>query len=52
MATTAADVSIDTIADWGESGMHEWWRLMEERGTRRDRPMKPQVIAWELGNSR
>lgn len=27
----------------------EWWKLMEERGTRPDRPMKPQVVAWELG---
>ena len=27
----------------------EWWKLMEERGTRPDKPMKPQVIAWELG---
>lgn len=26
-----------------------WWQLMEQQGTRRDRPMKPQVIAWELG---
>lgn len=26
-----------------------WWRLMEEQGTRADRPMKPQVVAWELG---
>ncbi|HEX2037355.1 MAG TPA: thiamine pyrophosphate-dependent enzyme [Chloroflexota bacterium] len=26
-----------------------WRRLMEERGTRRDMPMKPQVVAWELG---
>src|SRR5205085_5330351 len=25
------------------------WRLMEERGTRPDKPMKPQVVAWELG---
>jgi pyruvate dehydrogenase (quinone)/pyruvate oxidase len=30
-------------------GMGEWWKLMEERGTRLDRPMKPQVVAWELG---
>lgn len=29
--------------------MQEWWRLMEEQGTRDDVPMKPQVIAWELG---
>lgn len=27
----------------------EWWQLMEERGTRTDHPMKPQVVAWELG---
>jgi pyruvate dehydrogenase (quinone)/pyruvate oxidase len=30
-------------------GMDEWWKLMELRGTRRDKPMKPQVLAWELG---
>jgi pyruvate dehydrogenase (quinone) len=29
--------------------MEDWWDLMEERGTRRDKPMKPQVVAWELG---
>jgi pyruvate dehydrogenase (quinone)/pyruvate oxidase len=29
--------------------MAEWWKLMEERGTRPDKPMKPQVVAWELG---
>jgi pyruvate dehydrogenase (quinone)/pyruvate oxidase len=28
--------------------MHSWWELMEERGTRQDIPMKPQVVAWEL----
>ena len=27
----------------------KWWKLMEERGTRQDKPMKPQVVAWELG---
>ena len=31
------------------AGMKNWWELMEERGTRNDRPMKPQVVAWELG---
>lgn len=30
-------------------GMQEWRALMEERGTRDDKPMKPQVVAWELG---
>jgi pyruvate dehydrogenase (quinone) len=29
--------------------MAQWWALMEERGTRPDVPMKPQVVAWELG---
>ncbi len=32
-----------------QAGMQEWWQLMEERGTRQDVPMKPQVLAWELG---
>lgn len=32
-----------------QHGMKEWWELMRERGTRRDKPMKPQVVAWELG---
>src|SRR5687767_2104226 len=32
-----------------QHGMAEWWTLMEERGTRPDVPMKPQVVAWELG---
>ncbi|MDR9896988.1 thiamine pyrophosphate-dependent enzyme [Aetokthonos hydrillicola Thurmond2011] len=25
------------------------WKLMEERGRRQDKPMKPQVVAWERG---
>ncbi|HZR18887.1 MAG TPA: thiamine pyrophosphate-dependent enzyme [Verrucomicrobiae bacterium] len=32
-----------------QKGMAEWWQLMEQRGTREDKPMKPQVVAWELG---
>jgi pyruvate dehydrogenase (quinone) len=32
-----------------QSSMREWWALMEERGTRSDVPMKPEVVAWELG---
>ncbi|MGH7971195.1 MAG: thiamine pyrophosphate-dependent enzyme, partial [Limisphaerales bacterium] len=32
-----------------QQGMREWRRTMEERGTREDKPMKPQVVAWELG---
>ena len=31
-----------------QSGMRTWWELMEERGTREDVPMKPQVVAWEI----
>jgi pyruvate dehydrogenase (quinone) len=32
-----------------QDGMGEWWQLLETRGTRHDMPMKPQVVAWELG---
>lgn len=29
--------------------MKKWGELMHERSSRRDKPMKPQVVAWELG---
>lgn len=32
-----------------QKGMNDWWEVMKERGTRMDKPMKPQVVAWELG---
>ncbi len=32
-----------------QAGMRDWWALMETHGTRMDKPMKPQVVAWELG---
>lgn len=32
-----------------QEGMRDWWELMEDRGTRQSMPMKPQVVAWELG---
>ena len=32
-----------------QAGAREWWQLMEQRGTRPDLPMKPQVVAWQLG---
>jgi pyruvate dehydrogenase (quinone) len=35
--------------DRAQEAMKEWWELVEERGTRPDLPMKPQVVAWELG---
>lgn len=31
-----------------QKGMAGWNKLMEERGTVEDRPMKPQVVAYEL----
>lgn len=31
-----------------QKGMTEWWKLMEERGTRTSKPMKPQVVSWNL----
>jgi pyruvate dehydrogenase (quinone) len=32
-----------------QASMKDWWQLMEKRSTRQDKPMKPQVVAWELG---
>jgi pyruvate dehydrogenase (quinone)/pyruvate oxidase len=32
-----------------QESMAKWWKQMEEQGTRMDTPMKPQVVAWELG---
>jgi pyruvate dehydrogenase (quinone) len=40
-----------SFLEQAQRGMREWWQLMEERGTRRDLPMKPQVVAWELGQA-
>jgi len=36
--------------DKAQAGMRDWWTLMDERGERDDAPMKPQVVAWELGS--
>jgi pyruvate dehydrogenase (quinone)/pyruvate oxidase len=32
-----------------QAEMKDWWQLMEERGTRPETPMKPQVVSWHLG---
>ena len=32
-----------------QQGMRDWWELIETQSTREDKPMKPQVVAWELG---
>ncbi|HJT01496.1 MAG TPA: thiamine pyrophosphate-dependent enzyme [Terriglobales bacterium] len=32
-----------------QAGMKDWWERMEKQATRMDKPMKPQVPAWELG---
>ena len=32
-----------------QDATRQWWQLMETRGTQRTMPMKPQVVAWELG---
>jgi pyruvate dehydrogenase (quinone) len=32
-----------------QRGKAHWQKLMEERGTRTDKPMKPDVVGWELG---
>jgi pyruvate dehydrogenase (quinone) len=32
-----------------QRGVRDWWQLMEDRGSDHAVPMKPQVVAWELG---
>jgi pyruvate dehydrogenase (quinone)/pyruvate oxidase len=32
-----------------QAAMQKWRKLMEEQGSRDGKPMKPQVVAWELG---
>jgi pyruvate dehydrogenase (quinone) len=32
-----------------QDGMKDWWAVMEEQGARQDKPLKPQLVAWELG---
>jgi pyruvate dehydrogenase (quinone) len=32
-----------------QSGMKDWWEYMEKLGTSDSVPLKPQVVAWELG---
>jgi pyruvate dehydrogenase (quinone) len=37
-----------SFLETAQAGKHAWDELMEERGTRTDRPMKPEVVAHEL----
>jgi pyruvate dehydrogenase (quinone) len=37
-----------SFLDEAQAGMKAWNELMRERGTRQDKPMKPQVVAHEL----
>jgi pyruvate dehydrogenase (quinone)/pyruvate oxidase len=32
-----------------QEGMKRWWDVMDKQASRQDKPMKPQVVAWELG---
>jgi pyruvate dehydrogenase (quinone)/pyruvate oxidase len=38
-----------TFLESAQAGMKKWRELMLEKATRRDSPMKPQVVAHELG---
>ncbi len=40
--------SDDSFLKKSQERMQKWNELMEERGTRRDLPMKPQVVTYEL----
>ena len=38
-----------SFLEQAQAGMRDWRKLMEKRGTAQVTPMKPQVVAWELG---
>jgi pyruvate dehydrogenase (quinone)/pyruvate oxidase len=38
-----------TFLEAAQAGMKEWREALEKQATRTDKPMKPQVVAWELG---
>jgi pyruvate dehydrogenase (quinone) len=38
-----------SFLEQAQKGMSDWSKLMEERGTRSEKPMKPDVVARELG---
>jgi len=38
-----------SFLEQAQQGMREWREVLDERATCRDRPMKPQVVAYELG---
>lgn len=37
-----------SFLETAQVNMKKWNKLMEERGTRTDMPMKPQVVTWQL----
>jgi pyruvate dehydrogenase (quinone)/pyruvate oxidase len=37
-----------SFLETAQKGMTDWWEIIEERGTRTDMPMKPQVVAHEI----
>jgi thiamine pyrophosphate-dependent acetolactate synthase large subunit-like protein len=45
-----AEYSVRIMGPTHVENVAERWALVEERGSRPDVPMKPQVVAWELGN--
>src|SRR3954467_8127939 len=38
-----------SFLETAQKGMKEWWELMHRRSSNMEKPMKPQVIAHELG---
>jgi len=38
----------DAFLKKAQDNMRDWWKLIEERGTNQDMPMKPEVVAHEL----
>jgi pyruvate dehydrogenase (quinone) len=38
-----------SFLEQAQSGMRQWWKVIEKRATSPDVPMRPQAFAWEVG---
>jgi pyruvate dehydrogenase (quinone) len=49
LLSSVQDHSDKSFLRKAQDGMKDWWQAIEERASSRDKPMKPQVVAWQLG---
>ena len=49
LLTVVAEHKDKSFLHKAQEGMKKWWQTIERRASSRETPMKPQVVAWELG---